>query len=987
MPFTRYRLDGDGLVRANSAIRTSNELKKKDDAMKLNTLYVRCLGIAMVLTCVFASVSIAKPLPSDSRNIHGQLKNGMKWIYRQHDNPPGKMALMIHIDSGSLNEKEEQRGLAHFIEHMCFNGSTHFAPGELIPYFESIGMEFGADLNAFTSFDQTAYMLYTPDTDIEHLDNALKVLSDYAFGALMLPEEIDKERGVVLEEMRRGKGAQQRIRDRLWPVLFDGSRFAERLPIGTEEVLKNAQREQFVDYYRAWYRPENITLVMVGDADYKPFVPLIEKWFGAYVPKTPARRPLGAEFNLFTKERAIVETDSELTVCSVQMWNISKGREPAVMYEQAREEIVEYIGSWIVGRRHEERVNKGVASYRGAGVSTSSFFDEAMLTLGSASGEPEDWKKMLTELIVEIKRAREFGFSDRELSLAKDEMIASAERRVKTEATRNANRLIRSIVSTVNDRIPFTSAQQDLDIYGELLPTISAEEVSRTFSKYFAPRTFAYVITMPEDSETTIPTSDEVLAAARSAMEVAVEPHVDEEVISNILAEMPTPGKVVEQTKYDGLGVTSMWLSNGIRVHHRYMDYKKDSVFLSICLAGGRIEEVNNNNGISLAAALAANDAATNRVSSTQMRDLMTGKNIHLRAGDSAETLSLSVTGSPEDLEIGLQQLYALMTDGKVEEAAFDNWKLRQFQRIEALKTRPQFRAMMALYGLLTGDDPRRPFPSKEDVEAMSLEKSQAWFDRLTRTAPAEVAIVGDIHLKDALPLIEKYIGSLPARKRTADFLAPLRKISRSTGPLEKHIEVETVTPQAMAIAGFVGCDGSNMKDRRALDLAANILTSRLVKRIREDLSLVYSIRCTNSPGHVYEDSGNFMAGATCDPENARAVAEEIHKLYDAFASDGATADELANAKKQVANNLDTSMREPTYWWSVLRHHDLHDVRLSEYEHSKEAYDAITGEQLLGVFNKYYTPQRQFRVTAVPTPPDTPSDVPAENGEAVGAPS
>src|SRR5437588_2784938 len=194
----------------------------------------------------------AQPLPHDARNLTGTLDNGVTWIYRQHTNPPGKMALMMHVRSGSLNETDTQKGLAHFMEHMSFNGSEHFPPGKLIPYFESIGMQFGADLNAFTSFDQTAYMLFTPDTTTNQIDKALTVLSDYAFRDTLQVDEIDKERGVVLEESRTGKGAFQRIRDKLWPELFGGSRFAARLPIGEDSILSNAKKEEFIDYYNTW---------------------------------------------------------------------------------------------------------------------------------------------------------------------------------------------------------------------------------------------------------------------------------------------------------------------------------------------------------------------------------------------------------------------------------------------------------------------------------------------------------------------------------------------------------------------------------------------------------------------------------------------------------------------------------------------------------------------------------------------------------------
>ncbi len=927
---------------------------------------------------VVPSLSASTPLPDDQRITKGKLANGVTWMYRKHDNPPGKMALMMHLRTGSLNETDAQQGLAHFIEHMCFNGSENFPPGELIPYFESIGMQFGADLNAFTSFDQTAYMLFTPDTTTKQVDRALTVLSDYAFRLLLLQEEIDKERGVILEESRTGKGASERLRKKVWPELFEGTRFANRLPIGKDEVIANVTRDEFNAFYRTWYRPENLTLVLVGDAEHEQYLPLIKKWFGEYKPASPSSEPMGPEFKPFTKQRAIVATDPEMAMCRIQMTNILPGRQPAVTVEEARVELIEYIGSWIIGRRFEERVNKGEASYRGAGASSFSFFNDAILVSASAGGEPQEWAKMLDELVTEVSRVNEYGFTERELALATKEILADITRAVKTEPTRNARGIVRQIVSAVHDRIPIMSAAQELGVYEKLLPSVNLAEVNTAFKAHFRPGTFAYVVQMVEKPDVAVPARDEVLATARAAWARKVEAPTEDDAPTALLAEMPTPGKVIESTTDKDLGITSAWLDNGVRLHHRYMDYKKDSVWVSISLAGGEIEETAKNAGVTEVAGLAINDAATSRLTSTNMRDLMTGKNINVRGGGRGDAFTLTITGSPEDLETGLQKAHALLTDGKIEQSAFKNWKLQSLQRVDMLHKMPRFKAAEALTELLSGGDPRREFPNKERVERQSIEAAQAWFDRLCREAPIEVAVVGDLSMDEAMPLVEKYIGSLSKRPRTAKHLDKLRRLARETGPLARHVEVDTITPQATGTAGFVGCEGRNTNDRRAMSVSSSILSSRLVKTIREDLSLVYSIRAGNRASWVYEDSGTFMAGAPCDPENVNQLADEIHKLFKAFADTGPTDEELANAKKQILEDLDTDMREPSFWFDILRNHDLHGRNYTEAKDVKEAYARFTIEQVRDVFRKYYTPERQFRVTAVPVKPEVTKEAPEE---------
>jgi zinc protease len=871
------------------------------------------------------------------------------------------------------------------MEHMVFNGTEHFPPGELIPYFESVGMEFGGDLNAFTSFDETAYMLFLPDTDTEQVDKALMVLSDYAFRALLLNEELDKERGVILAEARTGKSAEQRMRDELWPKLFDGSRFAERLPIGKEEIIANAPRSEFVDFYRTWYRPENVTVLLVGDADPDRFVPLIKKWFGQYKAEVPARKPLGARFKPFTERRALIVTDPEMSRCDVEMTNIGSGRGPTTTVEQWRTELVEEIGTWIIGRRYRERVDKGEASYRYARASVGNFFNEAIVAEASASGEPADWARMIDELVVEVNRVLKHGFTERELELAKKEILADAERAVRTESTRDARRVLFEMLSAVNDREPVLSAAQSLDLYSELLPTVSLKEVTKAFQKHFKPGTFAYVIQMPEKEGVAVPAQDEVMTVVGAAWAREVAPIEKAAAPTDLLVSLPEPGKIVESTMDTELGVTNAWLSNGVRVHHRFMDYKKDTVMVSIALAGGGIEETKSNAGITTVASLAVNEPATSRLSSTDIRDIMTGKNIRVGTGggrgrrgrrgggmtQGSDALTISVQGSPKDLEAGLQLAYALLTDGKIEESAFKNWKLRTLQMLERMRTMPRFRAMEATADLLSGGDPRLTFPTPDEIEAQSLPAAQAWYDRLCREAPVEVAVVGDIKLDEAMPLIERYVGSLPERERSADNLDQLRKVDRPAGPLVRHLAIETVTPQGMAMAGFVGADGRKAHERRALQLAAQVLSTRLVKSIREDQGLVYSIGARYRPNWSYEDYAQFGAGAPCDPLQAKMVAGQIHKMFAEFAEGGPTEEELANAKKQVANNLDTQMKEPGYWWSILQHLDLHDRDLAEEKNAKEAYEKYTASQVQSVFQKYCKPERQFSVTVVPVGTDT----------------
>jgi zinc protease len=425
---------------------------------------------------------------------------------------------------------------------------------------------------------------------------------------------------------------------------------------------------------------------------------------------------------------------------------------------------------------------------------------------------------------------------------------------------------------------------------------------------------------------------------------------------------------VIEQKVVDkDLGVTSAWLENGVRVHHRFMDYKKDNVLVSISLAGGQIEETAENAGITGVAALAINEAATSELSSSEIRDLMTGKNINVGASPAMDHLLVTVTGSPLDLESGLQLAHLLLKDGKIEEAAYRNWRLATLQQIEEREKLPEFKAFEAMSELLSGGDPRRMPISRKNVEAITVEKAQSWYARLCKTAPIEVAVVGDVKLEEVMPLVQRYLGSLAKRDRTADKLEKLRESPRPKGPLVKAVNVDTVTPKAIAYGGFAGAEGKNIEDSRALELSSLILSSRLIKQVREELAIVYSISARNSPSFIFKDAGSFYSGAPCDPANASKVNSEVLRIFKEFAEKGPTAEELANSKKQMANSLDTGMREPSYWWGILRNLDLRKRDLAAEKTAKEDFEKFTADRVKAAFAKYYTPERTFQVTAIPS--------------------
>lgn len=905
------------------------------------------------------------PLPTDPRLVRGELPNGLKYIVVKHATPPGRANLYLHVSTGSLNETDRQRGLAHYLEHMAFNGSEHFPPGSVVPLFESLGLTFGRHQNASTSFDQTTYILSLPDTSDEKLDKGLLFLSDVAFRLALLPAEVDAERQIIQEERRRGLGAQQRVMDKIFKEIAPGSLLGERLPIGTEETINGVTAQDFKDYYAKWYVPGNMTLLIVADTDPAGIVARLTTQF-AVGAKTATPADQDPRIAPTATTRGVVVTDPELTDCAVSLVRMDKPQPPATTYELARERLVEQIMSAAFNRRVDMKVSKGTLTSLGGGASTNTRFDAARWTEVNFESKPEGWKSALTELGTELQRARLHGFTQREIDDVKKEILAGAERAVETESTQDGRALVGSLTRSVARREPFLSARQRLDLIKAYLPTITRDEVSTRFAAIFDPTAVTFTLIAP--AGTAVPSDTELASLGSAAVSVRPEPDTEAARAESLLTKLPTPGAITEQTTHEASGVASAWLVNGVRTHHRFMDIRKDSVTVSIILPGGAVLEDATNRGISDVAGLAWSQPATGTLSSTDIRDLMTGAKVRVFGGASDDQMTLTVSGSPTDLEKGFQLAHLLLTDPRIEQSAFDQWKQRTRERLDSMDKSPDaafFRLVRSTQ--LPAGDPRTQVLTREQLDHLSLPAAQAWLTKTIASAPIEVSIVGDIPRQRALELVQTYLGSLPKRDRiAAATLDDKRALKQTKGPHIASSDMQTQTQKAFVVSGFYTADLENTPDNRAMQLASQTLSSRMVKVIREQEQLVYSISARNEAGVVWPGLGLFGAQAPTEPTKVDALVARLESMYKEFAASGPTQEELAVARKQIANTLDEQFKDPGYWTQRLTGLTYRNTRLDEVVDAPRAYQAITAEEIKAAFNKYYKPESVVVATLRP---------------------
>jgi zinc protease len=943
----------------------------------MNPLALALLAVTPVMVMP-AHLVAAEPLPTDPSLVTGKLENGLKYVIRKHSNPAGRAGIWIHIGSGSLNETEQTRGLAHFLEHLAFNGSENFPPGTVVDYFQSIGLAFGRDQNAFTSFDQTTYQLYLPDTQPATIERALLFFSDVAERLKLLPEEIEKERGIIQEERRTRLSPQQRVQEQIFTQIAPESTFGRRLPIGTEETINSIQRADFEAYYRTFYAPSNMTLIVVADADPAPIVELIKKQF-AGLRSVPRPADLDPGVRGTEQTRAIIASDAEIKQASIAINRVEPARAPSTTVADYRRDLVELIGTWAFNRRIENELAKGGTSFLSAFAGSQQINQAMVIHQAAATGEPKNWKAMLDELAVHLQRARLHGFTEDEIADARKALIAQAEQGVQRESTVPARAMLARMNSDIAAGEPIMSAQQNLDLYRKLLPDITPSEVSATFTKNFDTQHTLFVLTAPKGDG--LPSESELIELGKTALSVKPEKAVAVVKAKSLMETKPAPGAMIERTTHEASGVTSAWLPSGVRVHHRPMDVQKNTASIIITLAGGQIQETDKTRGLTEAAGLAWDRPATSTLSSTQIRDLMTGKKVSVSSsegggpmgrggggGGGQDTLRLVISGNPDELEAGFQLAHLLLTDPAIEPAALDQWKKAQKQAIEQRKTLPQGIIQELIASSFYPKDQARFHPlTAEQVDAVTLDAAQSWLRNLLASSPIEVAIVGDVSLDKIAPLVETYLGSLPKRERISDkTLDELRSVQRPAGPIVVEKKVDIQTPLGVVLDGFFAADAENVRDARLLQLASRIMSTRMVKTVRGEKQLVYSISANAQPATVYPGYGLFLATAPTEPGKAPALAETLEQMYADFAKTGPTEEELATARKQMANMFDEQMKEPGFWTQRLATMNYRNVKLDDVMSGPAAMQAFTAEEIREAFSRYFKPESRFRFTVVP---------------------
>lgn len=906
----------------------------------------------------------------DPSAVFGTLENGMRYMILPNAEPPNRLSLRLHIAAGSLMEEEDQRGVAHFLEHMVFNGTKrHKDANTLIREMQTRGIAFGAHVNAYTSFDETVYMLDLPDLKPDTMKLTFGVLRDFADGALLSKEEIDAERGVILAEKASRDSVEYRMMLKQFQTMLPGSLIGQRFPIGEEEVIKTAPRERFADFYQKYYTPERMTFVAVGNIDAAELELTIKETFGTLVnPEKPGTDPDMGQVAIPEGVKAHIFSDPELTSTDVSL-NLVRPyeRKPDTKETRAARFPVEIAHS-IMGRRFE-RITKQENSPVSAGsASKFALFNELEMGSVSLTAADDRWQEVVPVLENELRRAKEHGFTEAELSEAKANLLNAYREEVKRKDTRKSDSLATAIASSVNDGSVFSTPEMDLALAEEILKGITVEKVHADFVKFWEAPGYHLVLSTKENPESS-PSTEETLATLyKESSATTVEPPAARALIPFGYTDFGKPGTVAKTVEVEDLGITQIKLANNVRINLKKTDFEQNRIRMMARIGSGQLSQPKDTPMFDKFANAIFDGGGLGKHTNDELSEILAGRNVSaaLSIGEDAFTLSGSTT--PDDQLLQLQIMVASLTAPGYRPEAL--WQFQKaipmlFQSIKHTTNGP----MMEMDAWLHGGDFRFSVPTQEKVSNYTIDQVKAWLTPELEKGYLELTIVGDFDQEALLKDLLATFGTLKKRDAAPPAETPLsRGVDFPIPPSEKIFSYESKIPQAAATAVWK-TDGmrGNIPEVRRLNVLSEIYGDRLREEIREKLGASYSPNAGAGGSDALEGFGYLIGQSIGKPDDIPLLLTTMETIATEFSEKGATQDELDRALAPTLSNLEKTLRDNSYWLSTVLSQSQSDPEKLELARSRDKdYRSITLDDINALAKKYYAPGNLHKISILP---------------------
>ncbi len=854
-------------------------------------------------------------LPLDSNVITGKLENGFTYYIRRNTEPKERAQLYLATKVGSILENDDQRGLAHFTEHMSFNGTKNFPKNDLVNYLQKAGVRFGADLNAYTSFDETVYQLPIPTDDPEVFKNGMQIMRDWAQDATLSDEEINKERGVVLEEKRLGKGAQQRMLEKYLPMIFNNSRYSERLPIGTEEVLTNFKPETIRQFYKDWYRPNLQALIVVGDIDVKAVEEMIKTQFSTL--KNPENPRPRVEYNipLTGKNQVAVVYDKEFPVTIAQI--LIKHPETTIeTTADLRNSMLRSLYNQMTAARFSELTKQANPPYLQGGASIGGFLAGLDAATTYVVAKPGELEKGFKTVLTETERIKQFGFTQGELERSKTAFLTSQEsaykERDKTSSERFVNEYLRNFLS--GEASP--GIAYEYNFYTDAIAGVSLDEVNNIAKKYITDVNRDVIIMGPEKDKDQLPDETTVTNWVNEVNKQTLTAYVDQVSDQPLLANKPASGKVTGETKLTELGITELTLSNGIKVILKPTDFKNDEISFSAVSPGGTSLYSDADYQSASNASTIVNRSGLGSFNSIQLSKLLTGKTVVVQPSINERSESLVGFTNPKDLETALQMVYLYFTSPRKDEEIFKGYITQLKGNLANRGSDPGSVFADTAAAVLGNYNIRRTGPSLQKVEQINLDRAfQIYKERFADAGDFTFTFVGNFKVDEIKPLLEQYIASLPATSR--EDKAKDLGINIPAGKISKSV-YKGQEPKASVRMVFSGDYTFNEANNNQLDALAEVLNIKLIERLREEEGGVYGVGARASYSKFPSGRYTMNISFGCAPENVEKLIasslDEINKIKQG----GAQPVDLEKFVAEERRSTETQLKDNGFWLGYL---------------------------------------------------------------------
>ncbi|MEO8260133.1 MAG: insulinase family protein [Acidobacteriota bacterium] len=916
------------------------------------------------VTSAVQTAALTQLVPVDTQITQGTLANGLRYYVRANRKPEQRAELRLVIKAGSVLEEDDQQGLAHFAEHMAFNGTLNFPKHALISFIESLGMRFGADLNASTGFDETIYMLQVPTERTEVLDRSFQILEDWAHNVTFDPAEIEKERGVIMEEWRLRRGAGARLTDRILPVLLNGSRYADRLPIGKTEIIQNFNAARVKQFYTDWYRPDLMAVVAVGDFDRIQVENQIKAHFSA-IPAPPAPRPRPTyDVPARSGTSFAVMTDREITAASIEIDHILPARDQDTVGAY-RERIVDRLFSGMLSARLAELAQKPDAPFLAAGAGRSLFLARTREQASLSARVKEDGiERGLEGLLGEAERVARFGFTVTELERQKQAVLRSYERVVaevdNIVSSSRADEYVRNF--TQNETLP--SPNDEYAMHQRFVPQITLDEVNRMGREWFPDQNRLVIVSAPDKAGLVVPDEQKLAAVIKAAPGRELTAFVDTVSAAALLDAAPRPGRIARTTTIDAAGITEWQLSNGVKVVLKPTTFKEDEVIFRATSPGGTSLASDQDFIPASTATQLISAGGLGRFNAIDMRKILTGKAASATPFIGELEEGLNGGGSRKDLETLFQLIYLRFTQPRRDETAFAAQTTQMKSLLANQSASPDYALASTLAAAMYQNHVRRRPQTLDAINEWNLDKSLAFYkDRFADASDFTFVFVGSFDLATMKPLVERYLGALPSirRKETWKDVG----VRPASGIVEKTVE-KGIEPKSQVAIMFNGPFEYDEMHRLTIRAMAHMLQGNLLQAIRENLGGTYSITASPTLQRIPRPEYLFAIRFGCDPQRTDGLLKRVFQEIEQFKLNGPSPQQVGDEKAALLREFETSSKQNNFLLGqiVAKYQNQEDVRSVWY--APELYRKLTAEMIQQAAREYLNVGNHVQVTLQP---------------------